>query len=402
MEHISNVDLFADGFLNELHEYVKFSQKYYQEELKKISSKLKFLLERNLGFQIFCSEGESLCIAFLNHINTKAQVKIGKNLTSLFCEDLFFNSLLNKTLLTEGANNQIKEYLKVSYRNSIFSLKENSKLTLSDVNLVGSCLPFDLDKTSESIIMNTYITIKPTSSFAISKTIPFLYIGNKAKFTREYGKSLFIEIVNLAKFMIETKSESKQSAEEKLNSLIRELENLLISQDTSEKDIEDFFTSHPYLLELALNIKNLIPQPKLPNIDLKPDLIAFDTLKDEWVIIDYKLSKYEKLTTSIEWKRLKLSEKVNSLKAQLHDYIDYFNDSKNREAFKNEYKIDVKEYPYAIGIIGLIKDKDEKERFNKARKREEKREIKIYTYDEILNSLKNTAKKFSKINVLIK
>ncbi len=396
-----NVRMFAEGFLEELQKYLEFSHLYYKDEFKKICSKLKFLCNKNLGFKIFCSKENDLCIALLTY-SAKIEIIAEIDVQILLCENLFVKSLLNKAMLTEETNLQMKNYIKNMHRNSLFKLEKNSKVVMTNVNLIGGCFFVGLDETSESIMINTHLTIQPNLpnlSLTISKGIPFMYIGNVEKFTKETGKNLFVEIINIAKFIFETKSEDKQSAELLLNNLIMELGKLLMSDDTSEKEIEDFFTTHPYLLKLALNLENPILQPRLPDRDLKPDLIAFDVSKGEWIILDYKLPKYQKLTTDRQKKRLKLNEKVNDLIAQLHDYVDYFNDSLNRKKFQEKYGIYVEIYPYAIGLIGFTKNPDEKKNFNRAKKRAENNRIKIYTYDQILDILKQKVKIFKEVSI---
>jgi hypothetical protein len=184
-----------------------------------------------------------------------------------------------------------------------------------------------------------------------------------------------------------------------LKKIADEFYTLIHDENTPELVIDKFLEDNPIILKEGLKIDKLIHQSKLKNIlskyahDLKPDLIGFDTSEKKWVIVDYKKANKD-LIKNVDKTRTGLKSEVHSLKNQLYDYVEYFDEAEQRKEFKNKYRVNI-EHPSAIGIIGKLDD-HLNDAFNRLLKLEP-RWLKIlpynYLYDNFINFIK-TGEKF--------
>lgn len=195
---------------------------------------------------------------------------------------------------------------------------------------------------------------------------------NKIHIVKEFAIDFINSNRDLSKYK---KYEDKVSYLNYLNELKDEMFKMFSDESTPELKIDKFLENHPIILERALHLGDFKHQVILKNIlnkyehDLKPDLIAYDSLNKKWVIVDYKKAK-RNIIKNLNKVRTGFKSDVNDLENQLNDYIEYFEEEKHREYIKKTYKIDIK-YPDAIGIIGNISVK-EQDAFNRLVKNQPK------------------------------
>ena len=132
-----------------------------------------------------------------------------------------------------------------------------------------------------------------------------------------------------------------------LGKLKGECKVYFLNENTPELVIDKFLERNPVILERGLHLEKLNHQLTLKNIlnkyehDLKPDLIAFDTLNKKWVVVDYKKAK-RKIIKNLHKVRTGFKSEVGDLKNQLNDYLEYFEEEDQRNYVKKTYKIDIK------------------------------------------------------------
>jgi hypothetical protein len=344
-----NLIEFANTFKNEIEEFLSVSKKYGLVESKKIIYKLDFLKIKNLGFKFIFSKTKNICACLITN-NNKIEISKTNNFNNDLCKSIFSNSL-NLLVYNKKTKSDLENKIfQLANSSPFFSLQNNSKLILSDTGINGTCNVADIDKTSQVLWINGKLKLPHFNFF---EKIPLLYIAGMSKFTNTNAKELFLEIINLIRFANEQQINDFSQANNNLKTLVIQFEKLLLS-NPKEKEIEKFIEKNFILLRIALNLEYPISQPELPEAGLKPDLIAFDFLKKEWLILDYKLSKYEKLIVGNE-RRKRLFSKFEELLAQLETYVEFFDDSKNRENFKNKYNIKIDKKPFCYRFDWIYK-----------------------------------------------
>lgn len=143
---------------------------------------------------------------------------------------------------------------------------------------------------------------------------------------------------------------------------LKEIENkmakIFFDETVDELKIDKFIEENPAILEHGLSLIDLKHQVKLENIlglyekSLKPDLIAYDLLAKNWVIVDYKKAK-KSIIKNVGKVRTGFRSDVNNLENQLEEYIGYFEEKEQRDYILKRYGIEVKN-PEGIGIIGNV------------------------------------------------
>lgn len=180
-----------------------------------------------------------------------------------------------------------------------------------------------------------------------------------------------------------------QEAKPSLEKLTPIFKKLVEDETTTEKQIDDFLSKNPLILEVVLNLERLLSQTLLKDVnkeygqDLKPDIIGYDMLDKQWKIIDYKRANRQiiKSKTTV---RVAFTAEITSLKSQLSTYRSYFDDFNCREDFDSNYGFKIKA-PSCIGIIGRV-DKKDRDEFNKL-KLDLPSWLKIMAYNDIIDYL---------------
>ena len=113
------------------------------------------------------------------------------------------------------------------------------------------------------------------------------------------------------------------------------------------------------IINIQVILKNILGKYEH---DLKPDLIAYDTLNKKWVIVDYKKAK-RTIIKNLDRVRSGLRAEVYDLQNQLRDYVEYFDERDHRNYISEKYNLNIN-YPDSLGIIGNVAV-EEQETFNK-------------------------------------
>lgn len=171
-----------------------------------------------------------------------------------------------------------------------------------------------------------------------------------------------------------------------LNELKENMKKYFFSGMYKETEIDDFIANHPEILQYGLELFDYKSQVVMEDIhgenkqDLKPDLIGYNTIKETWVIVEYKLPE-KKIIRGSGKVRASVTADITVLKSQLKSYRDYFSDTLQKNHVNNLYKIDVKKHPPTIGIIGIVKP-NERDEFNEERQ-EQPGWFELMSYDEL-------------------
>ncbi|MGJ3196935.1 Shedu anti-phage system protein SduA domain-containing protein [Peribacillus frigoritolerans] len=177
----------------------------------------------------------------------------------------------------------------------------------------------------------------------------------------------------------------------RLKSISDEFFTLINNLDTPELVIDKFLEDNPIILKEGLRIDKLIHQSDLENVlskyahNLKPDLIAYDVSEKRWVIVDYKKAN-KKLLKNVERTRVGLTSEVHSLRDQLFDYMEFFEEHKHRKSFEKKFKVKIVN-PSCIGIIGKL-EAELQEPFNRLLKNEP-RWFKVIPYNYLYDNFNN-------------
>lgn len=317
------------------------------------------------------------------------QISILGNLVFNFCNEFIFEAtniitVLNRIGLKDiesslprplknKRNISITCYFSIDKKQIFIGFNQSKNANFEFVPIYGEPIPFnifkiDLVETDTGMITFKNVTLQ----------------RDNAKFNIEYGfvttLSGFSKIAsNVPEFSIDLinanrdlyKYKNKRDRLEYLNYLKELKQEMLImfsNEDTPELTIDKFLEDHPVVLQRGLHLDQLQHQVVLKNVlekyehDLKPDLIAYDTLNKKWVIVDYKKAK-KNIIKNINKVRTGFKSSVNDLENQLNDYLEYFEEEQQRSYVRKTYKIDIK-YPNAIGIIGNV-NLEERDAFNR-------------------------------------
>lgn len=159
-------------------------------------------------------------------------------------------------------------------------------------------------------------------------------------------------------------SKGKKKYETHIKNLLEKMKNLFFDDQAEEKEIDDFITNNPIILERCLDIKpdSLLPQPNLKNWiqdnfeqDMKPDLIC-QNIHEDWIIIDYKRAK--RIIKKPKTARADVIAEVHELHTQIKNYREYFNEEKHRDSFFNKTGYNIPPKPKGMGIIGNVSSEE--------------------------------------------
>ena len=316
--------------------------------------------------------------------------------------------------------NEVRELIRILDKLKIKELKSGlPNLFKEDKEITTTCY-FDFDKKQMCILFNQnknksfnfiptcrspipYIYMDPYNFGIISLQNTFLgdiengimidlgFIINSSRLSNllENIKEFAIDFLNSNRDLDKYKDEyDRQEYLKYLSKLKDECKIYFFNENTPELVIDKFLEKNPVILERGLHLEKLNHQLTLKNIlnkyehDLKPDLIAFDTLNKKWVVVDYKKAK-RKIIKNLHKVRTGFKSDISNLRNQLKDYLEYFEEEDHRKYVKKTYKIDIK-YPDAIGIIGHI-NFEEEEDFNRLIK-DEPRWFRVMPYNYLYDS----------------
>lgn len=229
----------------------------------------------------------------------------------------------------------------------------------------------------EGVITNTEIKYNSDLIFKweYAYIMPEHVFNEKSKNTLELANNIISSSLDYFSYKLSApkKEKNKNSFISKLRNLAEQFSKLINDDAVGELAIDKFLEKNPVILERALQLTKLNHQCVLKNIlfkyphDLKPDLIAYNVYKKCWTIIDYKKANKNILKNTYKTRTGLLAE-VHSLKDQLSDYIEYFEEREHRDYFEVKYGIEIKN-PVGVGIIGKVYPEFEDE-FNRKLKHE--------------------------------
>ncbi|MGD7047679.1 DUF4263 domain-containing protein [Rossellomorea marisflavi] len=313
------------------------------------------------------------------------EIYILSKLVRKFCEDLI-NELreLKRTLKSIGINvddsipepfngNFIDVKAYYSYDRKQHFIMFNKSRIKDEFNfsvVTGNPIPIPIlnftDESDDSKIIN--LSLQDDEGILLieySLIIPQPIFGKKMDNIKEYAAEIVKINLDTNKFR---KQEDQINHLKFLLDLKQRMEEIFFNETVSELTIDKFIEENPIILEEGLNLVNPRHQVKLKNVlgkyehDLKPDLIAFDLLEKNWVIVDYKKAK-RKIIKNLSKVRTGFKAEVNDLKNQLLDYVEYFAEKEHRDYVLKTYHLDIN-YPNGIGIIGNV-NYDEQKAFSR-------------------------------------
>lgn len=270
---------------------------------------------------------------------------------------------------------EIDSYYSSDKKLIFLNFRSSNDLAFRYTIVQGNPIPFELfdfqyepDKDGFSIIRNgTLIKGK------ISYEIGFGYIMSLKTFVDKFNntKEFAQDFINSYRDLNMYKNKYDRIAYTiYLKRVKEEFSKLISDENTPELVIDKFLEDHEVVLQRGLHLDKFMHQVVMKNLlgkyehDLKPDLIAYDTLNKKWTIIDYKKSK-RSIIKNMGKVRTGLRAEVYDLENQLRDYVEYFNEIDHRNYIKEVYDVKIS-FPDSIGIIGNVAS-EEQETFNRVR-----------------------------------
>jgi hypothetical protein len=165
-----------------------------------------------------------------------------------------------------------------------------------------------------------------------------------------------------------------------LDSEILEFEDLINNSKSNENDIQKFLENHPHFFR-NWNFREVYSQVYLTRDDygpLIPDFLLIDRELQKSMILDLKLPT--KKIVIDKFNRTKFSSTFEEGKAQLLEYRDWFEDSRNRLKIKEKYDFEVYRPNLAV-VIGRKSDFTYELSRQKLQSRE--KDVELYTYYDI-------------------
>lgn len=296
--------------------------------------------------------------------------------------------------ITSGNVFDIFDPYKIWNKNKATAIRiDNSRnININSVNVIGM-RPLDLYGEIELIAENftfsmpypNNTTVKLDYVMVFSKQIFLDLTKDQFNFANQIALS-YSDYFDLTGEKLNLNKERTEEYKEYLNEIKNSMAEYFFNTQYKETEIDEFIAKHPEILKYGLGIINYISQIELKDIhgdykqNLKPDLVGFDSVKETWVIVDYKLPN-KKLVRGQQTVRAALTADITVLKKQLKVYRDYFSDSMQRNYVNNLYEININKYPFTIGVIGTV-TAEERDDFNEERA-EHPNWFSIVSYDEL-------------------
>lgn len=249
-----------------------------------------------------------------------------------------------------------------------FSVRDSTNIDLKNFIIEGG-KPFELYGNIDIIINELELNVpyrglvKIDYAFVLSCEVFIQRFENLKQYVDDFARAHWEYYIQ-----DKPKDEFQQSYEE----IKFEMERLFFDETILEQEIDDFISENHMILEQCLGLIKPIRQGDLKNVhgdnpkDFRPDLIAYDQNNHVWKIVDYKRAK-RKIIRNEGKARAHFKAEITELEAQLHDYIEYFEDKEQRDYFLKKYGVSI-EYPEAVGIIGNVNHSEVKE-FNRIKGR---------------------------------
>lgn len=233
-------------------------------------------------------------------------------------------------------------------------------------SLIGNKIELFMD----SIDFSLPIGVRRNIKYAMVFSIPVLieHILNIDEFTDNFVFAYW-DYYSRYKEKLDSTSDKYDEYVSKLEKIKHEMNYYFYDEQVLERDIEYFIKENSIIISQVLGLDKPIFQAELKDVigkygqTLKPDLMGFDAVRDNWTIVDYKLGRGANLIQSPGGVRVKFYDSVAKLEAQLRIYRKYFNEEDHRRYFSEKYNTKIQEFPETIGIIGYI-DNESRKDFN--------------------------------------
>jgi hypothetical protein len=162
---------------------------------------------------------------------------------------------------------------------------------------------------------------------------------------------------------------------------ILELEDLVNNPRAKEKDLQQFFETHPHFFRMW-DYRDIYPHVYLTREDegpLIPDFILVDPELQKAMVLELKLPRVKLVTHKLN--RERFSAAIDEARSQLFEYKDWFEDSHNRA--KLIEKVGMEIYRPRMGVI-IGTSQDFRDTVQRQKIASRYPEIEVVTYDDII------------------
>lgn len=162
---------------------------------------------------------------------------------------------------------------------------------------------------------------------------------------------------------------------------ILELEDLINSPSAREQDFQSFFEAHQQFLRIW-DYRQVYPHVYLTREEfgpLVPDFLLVDPALQRSMAVELKLPSARTVTRSKN--RDRFSALIGEARAQLLAYRDWFEDTRNREAVKAQFGLEV--FRPRLGVI-IGRAADFRSDIERQRLASQTPDLEIVTYDDIV------------------
>lgn len=315
-----------------------------------------------------------------------------KNMKRVFEKaDIYKEKLISQNLLSKFT--KIKVIYSIDREQYFFNFSQHNEDSFEFKVVEGNPLPlevFNFGEKSEDITVKNLVIETRTERFEFGEG----YLLSHREFMEAHQDPEKFLVKKIQFELEKIKYPTKSSQSDYISNLMaveKKFKTLITSDDTSELVLDKFLEENPVILAKTLKLEKLQHQVVLEDIhgeigqNLKPDLIAYNLLMKEWVIVDYKKAK-RSIIKNTNKVRTTFKSEVGDLHAQLRDYRNYFSDREQRKAFKRRYGFDL-ESPDTYGIIGIVLEKEKKD-FKKLIQ-DQVRWLNIIPYNFLLDDFSN-------------
>jgi hypothetical protein len=166
---------------------------------------------------------------------------------------------------------------------------------------------------------------------------------------------------------------------------IQAFEELLSKPDLNEPKMQKFFEENPEFLYFGTRYKRVVSHPVLlreGKSDLIPDFLLERVIDSYCDILDIKLPD-KKLVVGLEERR-RFSGNVDEALAQVSEYRDYFDESKNRKYIETKYDLKI----LKPNVLVLIGDSANIDREELIKIKDRRKDGEVVTYSDIASQMK--------------
>lgn len=343
----------------------KFIQSFHQQFTKELTKLQNYkidpksfmpkILTEEYGIEVICSIRKGHFMIIFNDYN------VGRISHKFVTEDVLDAFDITRRWSTK--NDQVA-----------FRIENGREIKIKNVSFDG-IKPFalignNIEMYIDNMDFSLPIGVKKNIKYAMIFSFPVLvnYILNIDEYTSNFIFAYW-SYYDKYKEKLDSTSNKYEEYISELEKIKQKMNYYFYDEQVLEKDIENFINENSIIISQILGLDKSILQAELKDVigkfgqTLKPDLMGFDSIRDNWTIVDYKLGRGANLVQSPGGVRVKFYDSVAKLEAQLRIYRKYFNEEDHRRYFNKKYKTKIHEFPETIGIIGYV-DNESRKDFN--------------------------------------